>query len=411
MREEVVAAVAQATIRHRAGCQAGSSGCEQRGGSSQLGMVRDAEVSESPGRAARLQLQEATAAIVRLQGVVERQQGRIDALEAGGEARTGERREARVPQFNLRAHGTGSRSLAGEFEAAAAVSPQNDAEPGDLEAQVEQLWREVAAAQAIHGAAEAAAVVEAESKAEVGAGASTGGFTAIASTTEAEVDAGTWAENLWLAAEDSWPAKWLAAAIVAADDDTQAAGGATEGTAAAAAANAMENPDLSDRANAAATADARTLAGSAQVVATEAPATTRAATVAAGPVAQAGWSEDGSAGSSAVAEVAAPSPAAPAQSLAAPPIASPQLAPPPAPLSWLEMFYGETDEEYTERMRNPGRQVLSDEDEYARLIRSFPAESRSQRAARAPLGRGLEGNRRTPLRGGRREELRQDSAR
>ena len=174
MRAELVAAVAQATIRHRAGCQAGSSGGEQRGGSSQLGMVRDAEVSESPGRAARLQLQEATAAIVRLQGVVERQQGRIDALEAGGEARTGERREARVPQFNLRAHGTGSRSLAGEFEAAAAVSPQNDAEPGDLEAQVEQLWREVAAAQAIHGAAEAAAVVEAESKAEVGAGARPG---------------------------------------------------------------------------------------------------------------------------------------------------------------------------------------------------------------------------------------------
>ena len=187
MRAEVVAAVAQATIRHRAGCQAGSLGGEQRGGSSQLGMVRDGEVAESPGRAARLQLQEATAAIVRLQGVVERQQGRIDALEAGGEARTGERREARVPQCNLRAHGTGSRSLAGEFEAAAAVSPQNDAEPGDLEAQVEQLWREVAAAQAIHGAAEAAAVVEAESKAEVGAGASTGGFTAIAATTEAEV--------------------------------------------------------------------------------------------------------------------------------------------------------------------------------------------------------------------------------
>ena len=66
MRAEVVAAVAQATIRHRAGCQAGSLGGEQRGGSSQLGMVRDGEVAESPGRAARLQLQEATAAIVRL---------------------------------------------------------------------------------------------------------------------------------------------------------------------------------------------------------------------------------------------------------------------------------------------------------------------------------------------------------
>ena len=98
------------------------------------------------------------------------------------------------------------------------------------------------------------------------------------------------------------------------------------------------------------------------------------------------------------------------QSLAAPPIASPQLALPPAPLSWLGMFYGETDEEYTERMRDPGRQVLSDEDEYTRLIKSFP-ESRSQRAARAPSGRGLEGNRRTSLRGGRSEELRQDAAR
>ena len=191
---DVAGAVAQAMFRQRSVGPKGPSdrswgGMPQPDSCMLACMVRDGEVAESQGRAARLQLQEATAAIVRLQGVVERQQGRIDALEAGGEARTGERREARVPQCNLRAHGTGSRSLAGEFEAAAAVSPQNDAEPGDLEAQVEQLWREVAAAQAIHGAAEAAAVVEAESKAEVGAGASTGGFTAIAATTEAEVDA------------------------------------------------------------------------------------------------------------------------------------------------------------------------------------------------------------------------------
>ena len=53
------------------------------------------------------------------------------------------------------------------------VSPQSDAEPGDLEAQAEQLWREVAAAQATYGAAEAAAVVEAEAKTEVRAEAST----------------------------------------------------------------------------------------------------------------------------------------------------------------------------------------------------------------------------------------------
>ena len=120
------------------------------------------EAVESQGQTVWLQLQEATAAIVRLQGVVEKQQARIGALEVGGGAHTGERRkDAQWPQ--LRARGSSARSLAGDFDAAAAVSPQSEADPGDLEAQAAQLWREVAAAQAM-GAAEAAAVVEAESK-------------------------------------------------------------------------------------------------------------------------------------------------------------------------------------------------------------------------------------------------------
>ena len=76
------------------------------------------------------------------------QQGRMDALEVGGEAHAGERREAQWPQLKSKAHGSGARSLAGEFDAAAVVSPHSDAEPGYLEAQAEQLWREVAAAQA-----------------------------------------------------------------------------------------------------------------------------------------------------------------------------------------------------------------------------------------------------------------------
>ena len=120
------------------------------------------EAVESQGQTVWLQLQEAIAALVRLQGVVEKQQARIGALEVGGGAHTGERREdAQWPQ--LRAHGSSARSLAGDFDAAAAVSPQSEADPGNLEAQAAQLWREVAAAQAI-GAAEAAAVVEEESK-------------------------------------------------------------------------------------------------------------------------------------------------------------------------------------------------------------------------------------------------------
>ena len=71
-------------------------------------LVRHGEVTESQGQAVRRQLQEAIAAIVRLQGVVEMQQGRMDALEVGGEAHTGERREAQWPQLKSKAHGSGA---------------------------------------------------------------------------------------------------------------------------------------------------------------------------------------------------------------------------------------------------------------------------------------------------------------
>ena len=190
--------------------------------------------------------------------------------------------------------------------------------------------------------------------------------------------------------QDSWPAKSLAAVIVAAEDDAQAAGGATAGTAAAAAANAnivREKTDSSDRVNAPATADACTFAGKAQEVATETAAATRAVTVAAGPVAQAGRSEDGGAGSSAVAqaplEVAALASAAPAtkQSPAVPLAALPQATPPTAPPSCLGMLYGETEEAYTERLRDrdPGRLALQEhQDLYSRFKRTAGPTERWQ---------------------------------
>ena len=139
---------------------------------------------------------------------------------------------------------------------------------------------------------------------------------------------------------------------------------------------AVENPDLSDRVNAPATADARTFAGKAQEVATETAAAMRAGTVAAGPAAQGGRSEDGGAGPSAVAqaplEVAALTSAAPAteQSPAVPLTALPQATPPTEPPSWLEMLYGETEEAYMERLRDrdPGRLALREHQElYSRF--------------------------------------------
>jgi hypothetical protein len=98
MRAEVVAAVAQATIRHQAKEQTGLLAGGLRFGTSQPGTeVRHGEVTplECQGRSFRLQLKAAGAAIERLQGVVEQQQSRISALEAGDGAHTGERREAR----------------------------------------------------------------------------------------------------------------------------------------------------------------------------------------------------------------------------------------------------------------------------------------------------------------------------
>ena len=135
MRTEVVAAVAQATIRHRAGRQAGSSGGEQRGGSSQLGKPRGqhGERAELGATVSRLQLEEAITAIMQLQEVVDEQQARITAIENGGGAETGERREARWPRLALSVRRTGARSLAPAFDAAVGTaSPLGEACAQDL---------------------------------------------------------------------------------------------------------------------------------------------------------------------------------------------------------------------------------------------------------------------------------------
>ena len=136
MRAEVVAAVAQATIRHRAGRQAGSSGGEQRGGSSQLGKPRGqhGELAELGATVSRLQLEEAITAIMQLQEVVDEQQARITAIENGGGAETGERREARWPRLAPSVRRTGARSLAAAFDAAVdTASPLGEACAQDLE--------------------------------------------------------------------------------------------------------------------------------------------------------------------------------------------------------------------------------------------------------------------------------------
>ena len=382
MRTEVVAAVAQATIRHRAGRQAGSSGGEQRGGSSQLGKPRGqhGELAELGATVSRLQLEEALTAIMQLQEVVDEQQARITAIENGGGAETGERREARWPRLAPSVRRTGARSLAAAFDAAVdTASPLDEACAQDLERQSEQWWQEVSAAQADYAVAQAAAV-EAEPKVDEMAAYSVSGLAAAA---ESEADPADWAAQLWSAAEGSWPAEWMAAAAVAAGDNIQAAGRAEIGSAMAG--GAVENPDLSDRVNAPATADARTFAGKAQEVATETAAAMRAGTVAAGPAAQGGRSEDGGAGPSAVAqaplEVAALASAAPAteQSPAVPLTALPQATPPTEPPSWVEMLYGETEEAYMERLRDrdPGRLALQEhQDLLSRFKRTAgPTES------------------------------------
>ena len=142
MRAEVVAAVAQATVRHRASRQAGASGGEQRRGSSRLGTVRGqhGELLADPGAAAVwLQLEEAITAIAQLQRVADKQQARITALENGGGADTGERREALWPRLAPITHGTSARSLAAAFDAAADMaSPLGEASAQNLERQAEQ---------------------------------------------------------------------------------------------------------------------------------------------------------------------------------------------------------------------------------------------------------------------------------
>ena len=250
MRTEVVAAVAQATIRHRAGRQAGSSGDEQRGGSSQLGKPRGqhGELAELDSTVVRLQLEEAITAIMQLQEVVDEQQARITAIENGGGAETGERREARWPRLAPSVRRTGARSLAAAFDAAVdTASPLGEACTQDLERQSEQWWQEVSAAQADYAVAQAAAV-EAEPKVDEMAAYSVSGLAAAA---ESEADPADWAAQLWSAAEGSWPSEWMAAAAVAAGDNIQAAGRAETGSAMAG--GAVEKGDLSDRVNAPAT--------------------------------------------------------------------------------------------------------------------------------------------------------------
>ena len=205
MRTEVVAAVAQATIRHRAGRQTGSSGGEQRGGSSQLGKPRGqhGELAELGATVSRLQLEEALTAIMQLQEVVDEQQARITAIENGGGAATGERREARWPRLGreaLSVRRTGARSLASAFDAAVGTaSPRGEACAQDLVRQSEQWWQEVSAAQADYAVAQAAAV-EAEPKVDEMAEYSVSGLAAAA---ESEADPADWAAQLWSAAEGS----------------------------------------------------------------------------------------------------------------------------------------------------------------------------------------------------------------
>ena len=155
MRADVVAAVAQATVRHRAGRRMGLPCGEQRSGASQPSTARgqqhgelaDPGAEDSEVAALRLQLEEAAVAILRLQGVVASQGSRVEALEEG--ARTSERHEARWPRMHgtPARHASGARNLQAAFDDAAAGSPESGAH-SDLVAQAEELWSEVEAVRA-----------------------------------------------------------------------------------------------------------------------------------------------------------------------------------------------------------------------------------------------------------------------
>jgi hypothetical protein len=135
MRADVVAAVAQATVRHRAVRRMGSPGGEQRRGApqpstargQQHGELADPGAEDSEVAALRLQLEEAAVAILRLQGVVASQGSRVEALEEG--ARTSERQEARWPRMHgpPARHASGARNLQAAFDDAAAGSPESGA--------------------------------------------------------------------------------------------------------------------------------------------------------------------------------------------------------------------------------------------------------------------------------------------
>ena len=77
-----------------------------------------------------------------------------------------------------------------ELDTAVAVSPQSAVDLDELDAQAEQLWREVAAAQTRFAAVQAVAVVDEESKVRAGDAVRKGDFYATAaSTVETEVNA------------------------------------------------------------------------------------------------------------------------------------------------------------------------------------------------------------------------------
>ena len=157
---EVKAAVAQASIwqqaRGLAGQPTAPSIATLRRMAAYLARRGGLEHQEDSGAVAvRLQLEDALAAIARLQGTMAEQQARIDALEGERAVRTGERSTVQWPIL-LRAGcstPTSVRKLHDSFERAASPPPPAGSGAADLEVQAEQLWKEVAAAQAVLAAA------------------------------------------------------------------------------------------------------------------------------------------------------------------------------------------------------------------------------------------------------------------
>ena len=157
---EVKAAVAQAAIRQKlwglAEQPTAASGATRRKMAAYLARRGGLECQEDSGPVAiRLQLEEVTAAVVRLQGMMAEQQKRIDALEGEREMRTGEHGTVQWPALPRKGRRTPTsvRNLHDSFERAVSPPPPASSGAADLEWQVEELWSEVAAAQAAFAAA------------------------------------------------------------------------------------------------------------------------------------------------------------------------------------------------------------------------------------------------------------------